>query len=68
MLQKIIDNDWLEARGIVGFYPANTVDVEDIEVYSDDTRIQSLCKLPHIETAIRQRLRQFRVNGRLHRS
>jgi len=34
MLDKIIKNKWLEARGIVGFYPANTVDHDDIEVYS----------------------------------
>jgi len=33
MLRKIIDNKWLEARGIIGFYPANTVDYDDIEVY-----------------------------------
>jgi 5-methyltetrahydrofolate--homocysteine methyltransferase len=30
MLENIIKNGWLEARGIVGFYPANTVDHEDI--------------------------------------
>ena len=34
MLHKIIQNNWLEARGIVGFYPANTVDHDDIELYS----------------------------------
>jgi len=36
MLHKIIENRWLEARGVVGFYPANTVEHDDIEVYTPD--------------------------------
>lgn len=36
MLKKIIKNKWLEARGVIGFYPANTVDHDDIELYSPD--------------------------------
>ena len=36
MLQKIIKNKWLEARGVIGFYPANTVDHDDIELYSPE--------------------------------
>ena len=45
MLEKIIKNKWLEARGIVGFYPANTVDHDDIEVYSPTEQGKVLCKL-----------------------
>ncbi len=45
MLRKIIDNKWLEARGIIGFYPANTVDYDDIEVYHPQGDGQVLCKL-----------------------
>lgn len=30
MLKEIIEGKWLEARGIVGFYPANTIDHDDI--------------------------------------
>ncbi|HEU4622013.1 MAG TPA: methionine synthase [Burkholderiaceae bacterium] len=36
MLKKVIDNRWLSANAVVGFLPANTVDHEIIEVYSDD--------------------------------
>jgi 5-methyltetrahydrofolate--homocysteine methyltransferase len=36
MLKKIIKNKWLEARGVIGFYPANTVDHDDIELYSPE--------------------------------
>ena len=37
MLQTIIDEAWLEARGVIGFFPANSVG-DDIEVYTDDSR------------------------------
>lgn len=38
MLRKIIDGKLLVAKGIVGIYPANTVDDDDIAVYTDETR------------------------------
>ena len=30
MLRKLIDNKWVIAKGIVGFFPANTVNDDDI--------------------------------------
>ncbi|WP_347157553.1 methionine synthase [Pontibacter chitinilyticus] len=38
MLQEIVDKQLLEARAIVGFYPANVEADDTIEVYTDDTR------------------------------
>jgi 5-methyltetrahydrofolate--homocysteine methyltransferase len=38
MLTKIIDGKLLEARAVLGFWPANTVDYDTIELYTDDTR------------------------------
>ncbi len=38
MLRKIIDNQWLTANGVLGFWPANTVRDDDIELYTDETR------------------------------
>ncbi|MGA2548611.1 MAG: methionine synthase [Burkholderiaceae bacterium] len=40
MLKKVVSNRWLTANGIVAFYPANSVDDEDIELYTDDSRSQ----------------------------
>ena len=37
MLKQIISEQWLQAKAVIGFYPANSVG-DDIEVYSDDTR------------------------------
>lgn len=38
MIKRIIDGRWLTANGVVSFYPANTVNDDDIEVYQDETR------------------------------
>lgn len=38
MLKRIIDGRWLTANGVVAFYPANTVNDDDIEIYQDETR------------------------------
>ena len=42
MLDKIIEEGWLTARGVIGFWPANTLKHDDIEIYSDDSRSQKL--------------------------
>lgn len=45
MLQKIIEGKWLEARAIVSFHAANTVDHDDIELYSPENESQVVGKL-----------------------
>lgn len=44
MLHKLIDENLIEARGIVGFYPANTVGQDDIEVQDPEDPSKPLCK------------------------
>ena len=38
MLKEIIEGRWLTANAVLGIYPANTVNDDDIELYTDDTR------------------------------
>ncbi len=40
MLKKIVDGRWLTANGVVALFPANMVNEDDIEIYTDDTRSQ----------------------------
>ena len=40
MLKKIIDEKWLTANAVFGLFPANTVNSDDIEIYTDDKRKQ----------------------------
>ncbi|MGY1761493.1 methionine synthase [Geodermatophilus sp. SYSU D00779] len=49
MLDRIVGERWLRARGVFGLFPANRVDGEDIEVYTDESR-----------TAVRTTLHQLR--------
>lgn len=49
MLDRVIAEKWLRAAGVFGLFPANRVDGEDIEVYTDETR-----------TAVRATLHQLR--------
>jgi 5-methyltetrahydrofolate--homocysteine methyltransferase len=41
LLKEIVDNKLLTARGVYGFYPANSVG-DDIELYEDEARAQVL--------------------------
>ncbi len=38
MLKRLIEGHWLTANGVVGLYPANTINDDDIAIYTDDTR------------------------------
>nr|WP_315496259.1 methionine synthase [uncultured Rhodoferax sp.] len=38
MLKRLIEGRWLTANGVVALYPANTVNDDDIEFYTDETR------------------------------
>jgi 5-methyltetrahydrofolate--homocysteine methyltransferase len=40
MLKKIIDGRWLSANGVIALMPANTVNDDDIEIYTDESRNQ----------------------------
>ena len=48
MLTQLVREKWLTARAVIGFFPANTVHFDDIELYTDDTRRQVLTTLHHI--------------------
>jgi 5-methyltetrahydrofolate--homocysteine methyltransferase len=38
MLQRLIEGRWLQGHGVVGLYPANTVDDDDIAFFADESR------------------------------
>ena len=48
MLDKIIKEQWLQARAVLGFFPANSIDHDDIRVFCDDNRQQELMRLCHL--------------------
>ena len=38
MLKRLIEGRWLSANGVIGLYPANSVNDDDIEFYTDESR------------------------------
>ena len=38
MLQKIIEGRWITAHGVMGLYPANSMNQDDIALYADESR------------------------------
>lgn len=47
LLKTIIDEKWLTAKAVYGFYPANRVG-DDIEVYTDESRTEVLHTFHHL--------------------
>ena len=48
MLDRIIDEKWLQARAVVGFYHANSEDHDDLVVFTDDSRDTVHTRLLHL--------------------
>jgi 5-methyltetrahydrofolate--homocysteine methyltransferase len=48
MLDKIVAENWLTAKAALGFFPANVVNDDDIELYADDRRNKPLLTLHHL--------------------
>lgn len=42
MLKKMVEGRWLQANGVVAFYPANTVNDDDIACYANESRAQTV--------------------------
>ncbi|MGM0704054.1 MAG: methionine synthase [Pseudomonadota bacterium] len=48
MLRKLVDEHLVNARGVIGLWPANSVDDDVIEVYADESRSRVVERLHHI--------------------
>jgi 5-methyltetrahydrofolate--homocysteine methyltransferase len=47
MLEKIITENWLQNRAVIGFFPANSID-DDIQLFTDESRGEVLETLHHL--------------------
>ncbi len=48
MLKRMIEDPRIKAKGVIGFWPANTVDSDTIEVYQDEQRTEVIKRLNHL--------------------
>ncbi|MCW9014680.1 MAG: methionine synthase [Gammaproteobacteria bacterium] len=53
MLGQIIAEKWLQARAVIGLFPANAI-ADDIELYTDDQRSELLSKLHNLRQQTEQ--------------
>ena len=54
MLDKIISEKWLTAKAVVGVFPANSVNDDDVEVYTNDSRSEVKTTLNFLRTQTQQ--------------
>lgn len=45
MLATVIDESWLDAKAIVGLFPANQVNDDDVAIYADESRDSEVMRL-----------------------
>ncbi|MEM1326928.1 MAG: methionine synthase [Bacteroidota bacterium] len=48
MLRRIIDEKWLQAKAIIGFYPVNSVNDDELAVFENDNRKTQKTTLHHL--------------------
>ena len=48
MLEQLIEEKWLIAKAVVGFFPANSIQRDDLELYTDDARREVKTTLHHL--------------------
>ena len=54
MLKKIIDEKLLTAKAVIGLWPANTINHDDIAIYGDENRSEVKATLHHIRQQTRK--------------
>ncbi len=55
MLRQIIKEKWLTARAVIGFYPASTINDDDVELYTDESRSEVLTTFHFLRQQMQKR-------------
>jgi 5-methyltetrahydrofolate--homocysteine methyltransferase len=59
MLDDIICEKWIHTKAVLGFFPANSIYDDDVELYTDDSRKETLMTLHHLRQQTRKPRGQF---------
>jgi 5-methyltetrahydrofolate--homocysteine methyltransferase len=54
MLQRIIKEKWLTAKAVIGFYPANSINDDDLELYQDENGEEVVAILHHLRQQLQK--------------
>ncbi len=48
MLKQMVDGKWLKAKAVLGVFPANSIDRDQVEIYKDENRTEVIHVLNHL--------------------
>ena len=54
MLDTIVQEKWLTSRAVIGFFPANTVEGDQVELYADESGDQKLATLNFLRQQVKK--------------
>jgi len=54
MLEKIKNEKWLQHKGVIGIFPANQINDDDIEIYDNESKSNVIC----VQHSLRQQLKK----------
>jgi 5-methyltetrahydrofolate--homocysteine methyltransferase len=54
LLQRVVDEKWLNAKAVIGLWPANSINDDDIEVYADESRSEVSAELHHMRQQLKK--------------
>lgn len=54
MLQKIVDEKWLNAKAVIGFWPSNSIG-DDVELYADEKRAEVIDTVHFVRQQMKKR-------------
>jgi len=59
MLDRLQESNEIGVNGVIGLFPANTVNDDTVEIYTDETRTQLLTKMEHLRQQTKKKDGQF---------
>jgi 5-methyltetrahydrofolate--homocysteine methyltransferase len=54
MLRRMIDENWLTARAVIGIYPTNVVNDDSLEIYKDESRGEVIENFHHLRQQVKK--------------
>jgi 5-methyltetrahydrofolate--homocysteine methyltransferase len=58
LLEQIVEKNWIEARGVYGFFPAHAIG-DDVEIYGNEERREAVANLHFLRQQMRKPADQF---------
>ncbi len=54
LLERLVAERWLKARAVVGLFPAQAVDTDDVQLFADEARTEPLARLHFLRQQVKK--------------